>query len=365
MEVQAKKGEKRFRILGIITIVVVYLLILVGGIVRSTGSGMGCPDWPKCFGNWVPPSHVSELPENYQEIYSQKRALKNERFSAYLDFFGFSELADKIRHDESILIEGEFNSSKTWTEYFNRLLGATTGLLIFATFIGSLVYIKKDKSIPILAFLSFVLVLFQGWTGSIVVSTNLLPWMITFHMLLAIVLLALLIYLVFRASPIVKVAPFKNRGQLKTVLLLCLITLIIQIAVGTQVRETIDEIAVAYNFGNRNAWIDELTFSFYFHRTFSILIIGLHLWLLYAIWKSGSGHTIMRKLAVALFVVLGLEIVFGVIMAYFAIPPFFQPLHLLLSSLMFGIQFLLLLMVNNKVALKEVNSFEGHEAAVI
>lgn len=355
MKEKAKNGEERFRILGIVTVIVVYLLVLVGGIVRSTGSGMGCPDWPKCFGNWVPPSHVNELPENYQEIYSLKRAVKNEKFSAYLDFFGFSELADKIRHDESILIENEFNKSKTWTEYFNRLLGATTGFLILATFIGSLIYIKKDKTIPILAFLTLVLVIFQGWTGSIVVSTNLLPWMITFHMLLAIVLLALLIYLVYRATPIVKRKVVKQKGLLQLVLILCLASLVIQIVVGTQVREAIDEIAVAYNFDNRASWIGELSFSFYFHRTFSILVIGLHLWLLYIIWQN-SGLEIMKKLAIALFVILGLEVIFGVIMAYFAIPPFAQPLHLLLSTLMFGIQFLLLLMTNNKVALKEVGN---------
>ncbi|MEM8966748.1 MAG: COX15/CtaA family protein, partial [Bacteroidota bacterium] len=121
--------------LSVVTLIAVYLLILVGGIVRSTGSGMGCPDWPKCFDSWIPPTEVSQLPVDYKEVYAQQRAAKNERFLAYLGFLGLGngDLSDRIKNDKSILVEADFNAAKTWIEYVNRLIGAVIGILIFAT----------------------------------------------------------------------------------------------------------------------------------------------------------------------------------------------------------------------------------------
>ncbi|WPP51511.1 COX15/CtaA family protein [Catalinimonas niigatensis] len=336
-----------FRRLSLITLVSVYFLILVGGIVRSTGSGMGCPDWPKCFGSWVPPTSVEQLPANYKEIYAQQRAEKNTRFTAYLDALGFVQLAEQIRNDESILVEANFNAIKTWTEYINRLIGVVVGFLIFATFLVSISYIGTDNKLFLYALLSLISVGFQGWIGSVVVSTNLLQWLITVHMLLALVIVALLTYLVVRVKKESVLALITTYSTSASITLLLLIAMsVAQVVLGTQVRESVDLVAEQMNYESRESWIEQLGIVFYIHRSYSMLIVLVHIFLLYKVVKHyGNQGNLMRNSLVLLIVVV-LEILSGVVMAYFAIPRFAQPIHLLFASLVFGLQLYIWLKIN-------------------
>jgi Uncharacterized protein required for cytochrome oxidase assembly len=338
------KNLNSFRRTGLVTVIAVYFLILVGGIVRSTGSGMGCPDWPKCFGSLVPPTSVDQLPKNYQEIYLEKRLAKNERFVATLDKLGFDKAAERIANDKTILIEEEFNATKTWIEYINRLIGVVIGFLIILTVWKSLKLWKIDRTIPILSIASLVLVLFQGWIGSIVVSTNLLDWMITFHMILALLLVVLLLYINHRAF-LVKYANHKEDqvpSKVKWLLVIGTALMVVQIVFGTQVREELDQISFAMGGMMRDTWIEQIGMTFLIHRSFSLVLLGIHLLYFFWAFKYTRRKSPVNKWSQALLLVIVMEIATGIGMAYFAIPAFLQPVHLLLGSLIIGVQFVLL-----------------------
>ncbi len=326
------------------TLIAVYVLILVGGIVRSTGSGMGCPDWPKCFGQWTPPTSVNELPSNYKEVYAAYRHKKNQRFAKYLATFGFQETADKILTDESVKEEADFNPVKTWIEYLNRIVGVIIGFLIFSVFVYSVRYRNSNRELTVIAFLSFILVGFQGWIGSFVVSTNLTPWTVTVHMFLAMVIVALLIYLLQATNKLeIKVnipSPVVQSPFTKVLLVFCMAALLVQILFGTQVREGIDRVAVEIK--GRENWISAIGLDFIIHRTFSWVVLVLNVILVIKLWKT---QRVNRFALSVILLILG-TILTGAGMAWFAVPPFLQPIHLLLATVTFGVQFLLVLKVN-------------------
>ncbi|MEX2511273.1 MAG: COX15/CtaA family protein [Cyclobacteriaceae bacterium] len=334
--------HSRFSKICWVTIISVYFLILVGGVVRSTGAGMGCPDWPKCFGSWIPPTSESQLPKDYETIYLDQRVEKNERFVALLESVGLPNLADNVRNDESIIEIEPFNATKTWIEYVNRLIGALIGLFIIATFVYSLRLRKTDPFIPALSFGALVLVLFQGWLGSVVVSTNLLQWMISVHMVVALILVCLLLYIYFRADN----SRFEGNGnskeglsKIRWVMGSAMVLMLVQIVLGTQVREEVDVLASHFEYTNRDQWIPELGISFLIHRSYSLLLLGLHLYFAYLVFTRFASKTKIIRMTGFLIGLLALVIISGGIMAYFAIPSFIQPVHLLLGSLIIGFQY--------------------------
>ncbi|MDC1403980.1 COX15/CtaA family protein, partial [Crocinitomicaceae bacterium] len=103
-----------------ISLVLILLVFVAGSVVRTSGSGMGCPDWPKCFGQWVPPTSEAQLPDNYRNPLLEKRIKKAERFVKLLNFLGLKETAEKLTNDPYLYQEDPFNARRTWTEYINR-----------------------------------------------------------------------------------------------------------------------------------------------------------------------------------------------------------------------------------------------------
>lgn len=330
------KGRRSFYRLAFSTLVAVYVLIMVGGVVRSTGSGMGCPDWPKCFGSWVPPTDVSQLPSNYKEIYSEYRHKKNERFARYLTAFGMEDTANKILTDQSIREEADFNPVKTLIEYVNRIIGVIIGFLIFLVFVFSLRFWNTARSWTVMAFMTFFMVGFQGWIGSFVVSTNLTPWVITVHMFLALLIVAMLLYLVYQAGEWSR----EHTSGITGWLVACMLMVLAQIYLGTRVREAVD--VVAASGAARTSWIEGLGSSFIIHRTFSWVVLLAHVVFVWKLMKSG----VEKRFALGLILLILGTLLSGIGMAWFAVPPYLQPVHLTLATITFGVQFLLLLKLN-------------------
>ena len=306
---------------------------------RSTGSGMGCPDWPKCFGVWVPPTSEAALPADYQAHYIELRKKKNNRIAKTLERMGFSETASRILTDPSVLEHEPFNVYKTWTEYINRVIGVAVGLLIFITLLYSIPLRKVDKRIFWLSLSGFVGVGFEGWLGSLVVSTNLMPSFISVHMIIAMLILVVLISAVLIAythggevSDLLTVKPMGLVWGGVGVSLLILA----QVMIGTQVRENVDLVSSALGEANRHEWIPNLSGVYTFHRTFYYLVTAFTVywvWLLRGrLFKIQS----IKYFSMALLGLLMSEIAFGISMHNFSIPPILQPLHLLFGTLLFA-----------------------------
>ncbi|GAB3987086.1 COX15/CtaA family protein [Spirosoma daeguense] len=279
---------------------------------------MGCPDWPKCFGRWIPPTEISQLPKNYQEIYGAK--LKGEI---------------------------EFNAVKTWIEYANRLVGVLSGFFVFGTLIASLTYLRKDKLVVCSSFAAFILIGLNGWLGSRVVATELAQYMITIHLLLAIAVVFVLIFALIRSIDNQQLIEPKTTTLQWLVFGLMALT-IFQIVLGTQVRSALDEVVRRLGYTQRDNWISNLGGSFYVHRSFSIILFAFHLFVVSRLRKL-EGNKWLLPLTNGLMVMVVAEIVVGIIMAYMAVPAITQPIHLLLAILLIGAQFAVWIIINPKL----------------
>ncbi|MEN9988748.1 MAG: hypothetical protein RLZZ585_1787 [Bacteroidota bacterium] len=320
--------SKRFIRFNWLVIILIYLIVVAGSLVRITGSGMGCPDWPKCFGEWIPPTELSELPADYREAYLLKREKKVTKFCRFLNAVGMKETAERIQSDPTVYVEEAFNVRKTWTEYLNRLVGFAAGNAMLIAFVWMLVVYRKRKFV-ILMLLNLILMGVEGWFGSIVVATNLVPWTITVHLFLALVIIGLQLYLIYSMSTVNK-EKISLAKPIRWSLLLILAITFYQMFLGTQVREAIDAL-VKQGF-TREQWIDRIGMDFFIHRSFSWLVLIMLGWMF---WKNEKGVKYTKiRWATGL---LALELITGVLLAYADMPGLVQTSHLIFASVLFGL----------------------------
>ena len=312
------------------SLIIVYLVITAGAIVRMTGSGMGCPDWPKCFGYWIPPTERTQLDWKPNHLYlkGQVIILDEELRIAKSDFNSRFDYNPKnwgfyTQHDYAL-----FNPYHTWIEYLNRLLGALAGLAVLVMTVLSFFLKKKKKIIPIISFLILIAMVFQAWLGKTVVDSNLLPYRITIHMVMALLIVLGLIILLFISQR--KITPIPASQLMKILAIFAVVLTLFQIGLGTQVRQFVDlkmHLQVSQ-------WLDPAPLKFYFHRSLSLIVLAVHLTLFWMLRKINLNLRIFNQILG----LIGLEIFTGILMFYLDFPFSSQPLHLIIAALLFGAQ---------------------------
>ena len=344
---------KNFRTLSKIALVLIYLVIIAGSVVRMTGSGMGCPDWPKCFGYYIPPTHESQLlfKPNHSYEKGMMILLESEQFMVAKKDFISNKVYDANNwelystHDYAI-----YNPIHTWTEYINRLIGAFSGLPILILGIWSLWFFNKNKWITVIALLTLFGMGFQAWLGKTVVDSNLAPYKITIHMVMALLIVAFVLYLIFATKTSFKLQ--KYHSFFYTLLVIGIVLTLIQIVLGTQVRQFVDEQTKMMGY-KKSLWLAQPELDFYVHRSTSILVLVINGYLWFINKKLNLGY---KKINLVLNCIL-LEVFSGIMMYYFDFPFLSQPLHLVIASILFGIQMYILLeilhqkrMINKTIA---------------
>ncbi len=287
-----------FQRLAVATTLLTYLLIAVGGLVRASGAGLGCPDWPRCFGSWIPPASAAELPPEFDPT--------------------------------------QFNPTLMWTEYLNRLLGVSVGFAILGATIAAW---RHHRRVPRVVWPMVVAVLltgFQGWLGGRVVAHELAAWIVTVHMLVALVIVQLLVWATVESfvatRPTARPSPALGRlgwgAWLATVLLLG------QVAVGTLVRGRVDQaLDTAVPRADVLAGVGALDTV---HRELAVVVtlavVALWLWA----WLKHSEHLALVRVAWVTLGVVVAQVVVGMVLTGLALPPAAQVSHLTLASVLLG-----------------------------
>jgi cytochrome c oxidase assembly protein subunit 15 len=322
------------------------LLILSGGIVRSSGSGMGCPDWPKCFNKWIPPTKIGELPEGYERSFLLKRIKKNERLAHILREIGLRNLASQVESDSEINKVEPFNAFNTWTEYLNRLVGVITGLLFVGIWIVSIPLYRYSPKLFWISSLNLILIFIQAYLGSLVVSTHLLPGLISLHMILALIIILLLVRLFWWAYSLLKyVEPegyFSSWPYFKKIMVFAILLTSFQILLGARVRESFDLFS-PINLIIESEFMKAAGSFFPLHRLTSIMVLLVNLYIVFYFRKfskseAGNFLTPIKNWMFLSLSLIGLQITLGISLELGALPPTSQALHIFVAILLFTSQ---------------------------
>ena len=293
---------KSFRRLAFLSTIATYVLIFIGGLVRVSGAGLGCPDWPKCFGRWIPPISKADIPGGIDP--------------------------------------STFNITLAWIEYGNRLAGMLTGFLILATAILALVHFKKNRRILYPTLLAALLVAYQGWQGGRVVASNLQSLLVSVHLVLALLIVSLLMYVsqqtYYLEQQGVPEARYPKQASLWVILLW--LGGLAQIVLGTQVRTGVEASAAAYPLWSDLQWLGQVGMPYDLHMVLGTLL-ALCTWFvgILLLKMSDNVSTLVKRTIWGLNILVAVQLMLGFLLLAQGLIPGLQVFHLWSAGLFIGL----------------------------
>jgi protoheme IX farnesyltransferase len=301
----------RFQKTAVATVIATVLLVTVGVIVRATGSGMGCPDWPLCYGQILPP----------------------------LDDY------------------------KAWWEWIHRTIAAVIGFLI----LGVAFFAWKDhRDRPSILWPSLAavgLVIFQAWLGRETVRMNNSGESVTAHLAAAMTLLGLLVYVTVRAFYPAKL-PARGGSQRFTLLaVLAAATMFVLLLFGSNVTAQ-DAGLVFPDWPLMNgsliplqSGMDEQVRGLYeahaLHRYVAGIVLVIVWVTAFAAWRTQRDRRAVFWMACAMGLIYPAQVVMGGLQVFTLLADWTQTLHVALSALLWGLS----------VALATTSYYESRLAA--
>ena len=314
----------KYRKLVWVAVFLTFDLIMFGAFTRLTDSGLGCPDWPGCYGLANP-------------------------FQAHAE----------IRAAEALMPSGPVTLVKAWIEMTHRYLAMAIGVLIVALMAQAWRQWRKNRQpefAPWLPTALFLFVCLQGAFGAWTVTMKLQPVIVTIHLLLGMGLLAMLVWLGARqdgalaAAPApVRTGPLPVMRNLRRLALLSALLVLVQIALGGWVSTNYATLACTdfplcggqlvppmdfeHGFtlwralGKTAAGhylpFAALTAIHWVHRSFALVVLAGVGYTAYRAW----GHPALHKLARGVAIVLALQACSGLATIFLNWPLAIAVLH--------------------------------------
>ena len=293
----------KFRSFSYLTIFITYLLIFIGGLVRVSGAGMGCPDWPKCFDRWIPPTNIDQLPD----------------------------------HIDPAL----FNIVLAWIEYINRLFGVLVGLFILITMLMALKYYNSNSKVKWSVIMAFILTLIQGWLGSVLVHTILNPITISLHLLLALIIVLLLVHASYLSYCVdnpnsERISKYESKN--KILFFILGLTLFIEIILGTEIRGGLEMVRKENPIVDSEFLLQMLGPFKYMHTVLGIIIALISSFLCFSfVKKSYKPSATIKATSVSIVFLVYCQIFLGEMLVLLDVIPLLQLFHLWFASIILGL----------------------------